>query len=295
MVEIQKSALIKAYEAYRVELAEEDVHDFFISLEQQSKDILDDECERNLVLTLHYKRILDGFYQTNISTKNQLELYILELESMGKNDIWEFKKDNTFESHLRTRGQEIFLMASMENGSPRLQTRAIVIKTVHNQSEFFLRRNIELSRGCYIQIIGSSDWWKVVDKEDYTYLNQVIHLKAFTVKVDEKGSEIHSINQHSSAVVYGNILGGLQVGGTQNSQTAYIKDALQFTEAPLDELPKKRICFYKRKYDDTVYKVTATHRDSNEFDFVLYNGEDEVVRIPHKKFEEYWFVDSDES
>jgi hypothetical protein len=125
------------------------------------------------------------------------------------------------------------------------ETEALAIR---EDNSFQFPASSDIAIGDVIQPKNASSFWKVSDVDASYELKVVHHLDVSVVKIDKLGNEIKVNDGH--AVFYGNITGGVQVGGQNNTQTVTINnnpglaDALNsliglIKSADIDDLEKE--------------------------------------------------------
>lgn len=95
------------------------------------------------------------------------------------------------------------------------------LRAVKEKGAFHFRVDDEISKGDVIQPAGSKSFWRVVDTDEEFALGTATHQIVRVEKIDELGNKVH-LNAEGRAVFYGNVTGGVQVGGHGNTQTVQI-------------------------------------------------------------------------
>jgi hypothetical protein len=89
---------------------------------------------------------------------------------------------------------------------------------IKNLTCFQFPERIDLQPNDVIQILNSNDYWKVIDAEDEIITDVLVSVKAYVVKIDKTGNEMFPDNR-GQAIFNAPIIGGVQVGGSRNTQT----------------------------------------------------------------------------
>ncbi len=126
-----------------------------------------------------------------------------------------------FEAHFEIKGQTVF--AHKNFGTPNMESfesRAWKDFSEHNKRQvvFKFAEQEEIYTGMVLQIKGARDFWKVTDTEDLIEDDIFVCMEALVEKINEQGSRTR-INTEGKAVFNGNVYGGVQVGGQNNTQT----------------------------------------------------------------------------
>lgn len=111
------------------------------------------------------------------------------------------------------------------------ETQGIKSAEEYNPEEvlFLFPERIDLLDGDVLQVKESHDVWKVVDTEDQVQENRLIYLQVRVEKLTKDGKRKQTAPTES-VVFQGPVMGAVQIGGSQNTQTVTVTNASRVNE-----------------------------------------------------------------